>query len=254
MPTTSLDYEFSACTDVGRVRRNNEDAIAVHEDVCLAIVADGMGGSNAGEVASAMAVDIVGRELRRWLLEAGERAHANAIRAALVDAVDQANQAILDAGRTHAAYAGMGTTLVVGVFWRAQFILGHVGDSRGYLLRSGVLRQITRDHTWLQEQLDHGFISPREAADSGMRNLLTRALGVDPQVQVEINEFAVRPGDLYLLCTDGLTDRLDATALAALLRTPASLHDIAGRLIARANELGGRDNTSVLLAHACPAE
>ncbi len=245
-----MHYEFSALSDVGRVRSNNEDAVAIHADAGLVLVADGMGGYNAGEVASGMAVQAIGQELRPWLEGAGRGADAAAVRAAVTASVEHANQAILQWAQANPSCAGMGTTLVVGVFTDSQLVLGHIGDSRCYLMRAGGMRQITRDHTWLREQVDSGLLSTEQAEQSGLRGLLTRALGVDQAVQVEINEFGVRPGDLFLFCTDGLTDRLDAAALAALLRKPAPLPALAQRLVRQANDLGGRDNVSVLLVRA----
>lgn len=245
-----MHYEFSALSDVGLMRDNNEDVVAFHANVGLVLVADGMGGYNAGEVASAMAVQSIGTELGQWLDTTGAQADVVQIRTAIERSVGNANRAILRAARANPQYAGMGTTLLVGVFAEGQLILGHIGDSRGYLLRAGRLRQLTRDHTWLQEMVDDGLLTSTEAGQSGLRNLLTRALGVDDGVQVEINEFGVQPGDLFLLCTDGLTDRLDADALEVLLRDSAPLSDQAARLVDEANALGGRDNVSVLLVKA----
>ena len=142
----------------------------------------------------------------------------------------------------------MGTTLVVGVFRDDRLILGHIGDSRCYRWREGLLRQITRDHSWLQEQIDLGLLTPAQAAVSGQRNLVTRALGVDVSVHIEINEFPVEPGDLFILCSDGLTDMLSDEDLAELARMPIALQDKAARMVAMANAMGGRDNISVVLA------
>ena len=144
----------------------------------------------------------------------------------------------------------MGTTLVVGVFQGDRLILGHIGDSRCYRLRSGVLQQITRDHSWLQEQVDAGILTREQAAASSSRNLVTRALGVEPNVQMEVNEFQVAPSDLFVMCSDGLTDMVNDDDLAQLMRTPAPLEEKAALLIDTANAHGGRDNVSVLLVQA----
>lgn len=249
-PLPMLSYEFCALTDTGRVRSNNEDAVAIHEAVQLAILADGMGGYSAGEVASGMATTYIGTEMARWLEGEGADVQTADVRHALAACVDNANHAILGASLANPQYLGMGTTLVVGVFRGDRLILGHIGDSRCYRLRAGVLRQITRDHSWLQEQIDSGLLTPAEAAASGQRNLVTRALGVDVTVHIEINEFQVEPQDLFILCSDGLTDMLGDDDLADLARMPIALPDKAERMVAMANAMGGRDNISVLLVQA----
>lgn len=244
-------YEFHALTDTGRVRTNNEDAVAIHEAAGLVLLADGMGGYNAGEVAASMAVEQVGAELARWLEgPEGQGASPAEVRERLDACVEQANHAILGASLSDPQYEGMGTTLVAGVFSGSQLVLGHIGDSRCYRLRAGQLEQLTRDHSWLQEQIDAGLLTPEEAARTGMRNLVTRALGVEPVAPLEVNTFTVEPGDLYLLCSDGLTDLMPDDELAGLARQPVPLAEKAHRMVALANALGGRDNISVALAQA----
>jgi len=250
MSAVSLSYEFCARTDTGRVRANNEDAVGVDSQAQLAMLADGMGGYNAGEVASSMAIDFIQKEMARWLAQAGPRPKSFDLRRAMEICVDNANQAILEAAESNMQYAGMGTTLVVGVFQGPRLMLGHIGDSRCYRLREGVLEQITRDHSWLQEQIDAGLITPQQAAVSASRNLVTRALGVEELVLLEVNEFEVQPGDLYLLCSDGLSEMLRHAELAALLAPRSSLEEKTERLIAAANSQGGRDNISVVLVKA----
>ncbi|QEA12992.1 Stp1/IreP family PP2C-type Ser/Thr phosphatase [Comamonas flocculans] len=245
-----LTYEFCARTDTGRVRSNNEDSVAVSRDARMVIVADGMGGYNAGEVASVMAVQILNRELRNRLVAAGGAADGELVREMLATGVERANAAIYQAAKAHAHYAGMGTTLVAGLFGDERVIIGHIGDSRAYLLRGRRLSRLTRDHTWLQEQVDKGVMTPQQAQRSGMRSLLTRAIGVDPRVRLEINEFPVQDADLFLFCSDGLTDSIDDAELAILLRDPLPLPRLAERLIQQGNALGGRDNISVLLVRA----
>lgn len=246
----SMTYEFFAQTDRGRVRSNNEDAVAVDREAQIAILADGMGGYNAGEVASGMATTFIRTEMTRWLHGAQSEPSPTELRQAMEHCVENANHAILGAALSNPQYAGMGTTLVVGAFVGARLILGHIGDSRCYRLRNGVLQQITRDHSWLQEQIDAGLLTPEEAAVSSNRNLVTRALGVEPEVQLEVNEFEVLPQDLFLLCSDGLTDMVDDDGIADLVRRPAPLEETAAHLIDAANAHGGRDNISVLLVQA----
>ena len=243
-----MKYEFSARTDRGRVRANNEDAVSVDRQAQVAVLADGMGGYNAGEVASSMATQFIRTEMVRWLAQG--RRPGRDVRRALEICVENANLAIFDAAQENAQYAGMGTTLVAGVFQDERLTLAHVGDSRCYRLRAGQLTQITRDHSWLQEQVDAGLITPKQAAQSGQRNLVTRALGVENTVQVETNEFQVQPQDLYLMCSDGLSEMLGHADLTILTAADVPLDDKVQRLIDAANARGGRDNISVVLVQA----
>ena len=161
--------------------------------------------------------------------------------------VDNANRAIFNAANSNPQYAGMGTTLVVGVFRETRLLLGHVGDSRGYRLRAGRLMQITHDHSLLQEQIDAGLITPEQAAFSANKNLVTRAVGVEDTVLLETHLHEVMPGDIYLLCSDGLSDMLDDETIAQLLQSCESLPEAASALIDAANDAGGKDNISVVL-------
>ena len=246
-------YEFFARTDRGRVRNNNEDSVAFDRDAQIAVLADGMGGYNAGEVASAMATTFIRTEMARWLAHAGQNAQSADVRKALEICVENANHAVLGASLSNPQYAGMGTTLVVGVFRGERLILGHIGDSRCYRLRDGVLQQITRDHSWLQEQVDAGLMTPQQAAVSTNGNLVTRALGVEPHVQMEVNEFQVAPNDLFLLCSDGLTDMVPDADVADMARASLSLEEKTNLLVDTANAQGGRDNISVLLVQTAAA-
>lgn len=253
-PFLSMNYEFFALTHPGQVRENNEDAVSVDSVRRIVVLADGMGGYNAGEIASGMAISVVNQELGQWLDTAGASPASFEVRRAMALAVDKANTTILDAANTNIQFAGMGTTLVVGVFCVDKLILGHIGDSRCYRLRDGILQQITRDHSWLQEQVDAGLITPQQAASSANRNLVTRALGVEPEVMLELNEFIVAPGDQFLLCSDGLTDMVADEPLAHLMTADNHLPTKATALVDAANASGGRDNISVLLAKASPPE
>ncbi len=245
-----MTIEFHCATDTGRARNNNEDSVAVSDAVWLAVLADGMGGYNAGEVASKMATEFIQNELGRWLGEASANASDADVRRAMDICVDNANRAIFNAANSNPQHAGMGTTLVVAVFRDSRLLMGHVGDSRGYRFRAGKLAQITHDHSLLQEQIDSGLITPEQAALSGNKNLVTRAVGVEDTVLLETHLHDVLPGDLYLMCSDGLSDMLDDDAIGKLLQTGESLAETASALIAAANEAGGRDNISVVLARA----
>lgn len=245
-----MKYEFSAGTDCGRVRANNEDTVTVDIEAQMALLADGMGGYNAGEIASQMAVDLIGAEMAHWLAQARHPLASDEVRNALEIAIENANFSIFLASRDNISYSGMGTTWVSGVFFGKRLMLAHVGDSRGYRLRAGQLVQLTNDHSWLQEQIDAGWMTPQQAAQSGHRNLVTRALGVEDIVHVEINEFSVEPQDLYLLCSDGLSEMLSPVEIAALTNIEEPLADKASHLIEAANARGGRDNISVALVQA----
>jgi protein phosphatase len=245
-----MNYEFCIRTDPGLARENNEDSVTYEETTRLGILADGMGGYNAGEIASGMATTFIKSELGRWLSQAGRQANGREVRRAMEICVDNANRSIFNAANSNPQYSGMGTTLVVGVFQDGRLLLGHIGDSRCYRLRSGELAQITKDHSLLQEQMDAGLITPEQAAVSTNKNLVTRALGVEDAVLLEVNEHRVEPGDIYLMCSDGLSDMVDDRGIAHILHGDGSLEDKAGRLVDAANGNGGRDNISVLLAQA----
>ncbi len=243
-------YQFCAKTDPGRARENNEDSVVFDAATQTMVLADGMGGYNAGEIASGMATAFIKSELSRWLAEAGHDASVKEVRRALEICVGNANLSIFNAANSNSQYAGMGTTLVVGVFLGDTLLIGHIGDSRCYRLRAGILEQITKDHSLLQEQIDAGLITLAQAANSSIKNLVTRALGVEGQVALEVNEHLVLPGDLYLMCSDGLSDMVEDPAIAKIMAISGALELTAEELIAAANANGGRDNISVLLAIA----
>ncbi len=250
LPSRPMSIEIHAAMDTGRARTNNEDAVAVDVDVSLAVLADGMGGYNAGEVASQMVTNFILTELGRWLREASSQASDAEVRRAMDICVDNANRAIFNAANANPHYAGMGTTLVVAVFRDNRLMLGHVGDSRCYRLRAGRLQQITRDHSLLQEQIDAGLITPEQAAFSANKNLVTRAVGVEDTVLLETHQHEVLPGDEFLMCSDGLSDMLDDMGIAQLMQTPDGLEARAHALIDAANDAGGKDNISVVLVRA----
>jgi PPM family protein phosphatase len=243
-----MSFEFFSATDTGRARNNNEDSVAVDEPSALIVLADGMGGYNAGEVASGMATAFIKSELGRWLQEAAATASDTDVRRAMDICVDNANRAIFNAANSNPQYAGMGTTLVVGVFREGRLLMGHVGDSRAYRLRAGRLVQITHDHSLLQEQIDAGLITVEQAQFSANKNLVTRAVGVEDTVLLETHLHDLMPGDLYLLCSDGLSDMLDDETIAQLLQASDSLEELGSSLIDAANDAGGKDNISVILA------
>lgn len=245
-----MNYDICTETDPGLTRDNNEDAVAFDAATRLCILADGMGGYNAGEVASGMAVAFIKSEMGRWLAQAGLYANGREVRRALEICVENANHSIFNAANSNPQYAGMGTTLVVGVFQGDRLTLGHIGDSRCYRLRGQELLQLTKDHSLLQEQIDAGLITPEQALTSTHKNLVTRALGVEDAVLLEVNEYRVLNDDLYLMCSDGLPDMVLDPDIAAILMNEATLAQQAKQLIDAANQGGGRDNISVLLVGA----
>lgn len=240
-----MRFRFAGHTDVGRVRSRNEDALLQLPLRGIAAVADGMGGHAAGDVASRIAVDVVDDRTR-------DLEHDPA--GALADAIRAAHEAIVRAARADPELQGMGTTLtVLRVHDRDGCLIAHVGDSRAYRWRDGQLEQLTRDQTWVQQQVDAGAISRENARHHPFSSILTGALGVeDQELEIQLLEPECRPGDTFLLCSDGLVARLSDDELqAVLLGHPDDDLDGAARaLVHAANEAGGPDNITVALVRA----
>lgn len=245
--------EIVSQTNPGMVRSHNEDSVAIETACGLVVLADGMGGYNAGEVASGIAVSVVATEVSHRLQDAsptdrdegtGEELGVSLLR----DNIQKANASIFQASQSQPQYAGMGTTIVSGLFYDNRVAVAHVGDSRMYRLRGGTLEAITRDHSLLQEQIDGGIISVEDARLSKNKNLVTRAVGIDAEVASEIHVHDVLVGDIYLLCSDGLNDMVeDEDIQSALYAMQGNLPLAAEQLIQMANDNGGRDNVSVIL-------
>ena len=250
----SESLEIASATDPGMVRSNNEDSVAADASKGLVVLADGMGGYNAGEVASGMATTVITTELQQLLKTkppheidegSGKRVAENLLR----EQVSKANTSIYQAAQSQPQYAGMGTTLVVALFYDNKLAVAHVGDSRLYRQRGRVFSQVTKDHSLLQEQIDSGMLTKEQAKLSTNKNLVTRALGIDPTVDAEIHEYDALPGDIYLLCSDGLCDMVsDEDIGMAVEQLGANLKLCVAQLIQMANDNGGRDNVSVILA------
>lgn len=245
--------EIASATHTGMVRSHNEDAISSDGEVGLAVLADGMGGYNAGEVASGIAVALITSEMRQAIaktnLHSLDQADGDlqAIRL-LKGIIAKANTSIYQSASSQPQYAGMGTTLVVALFRDNRLSVAHIGDSRLYRLRDDKLEQITRDHSLLQEQIDSGMITREAARRSQNKNLVTRALGIEPEVEAEIHTYDARPGDLYVLCSDGLNDMVEDEDIELTLNAMGSnLPLAANQLVQMANDNGGRDNVSVVL-------
>ena len=246
--------EIVGRSNTGLVRTNNEDQIGDDQEIGLVVLADGMGGYKGGEIASRLAVDTILEELRSEIpkLRPGEiDEQTGYTKESLVarKSVVKANEAIFSVSNTKPECRGMGTTLVMGVFYDNQITIAHVGDSRMYRYRHENLQQITVDHTLLQELVDRGFYTQEEASSSLNKNLVTRALGIEGSIAVDIKEDLAMPGDIYLLCSDGLTDMVEDQEIYNTVNTfKDDLDQMAEKLVSIANENGGRDNISVLLA------
>lgn len=246
--------EMVTRSDPGMVRSNNEDSVMANAEAGFAVLADGMGGYNAGEVASGMATTMLGSELAKAFADRSPSSDAGGGKTWAELAVETqmglVNSAIFQSSQTNPQHAGMGTTLVVAVFHDNKVTVGHIGDSRMYRLRGEDFEAITRDHSLLQEQIDAGLITPEQAAFSANKNLVTRAVGVEDTVLLETHQHAVQPLDMYLMCSDGLSDMLDEAGMVQLLQRHAALPECAQALIDAANEAGGKDNISVVLVRA----
>jgi protein phosphatase len=234
-----------AVTDTGRVRDRNEDTLYANPDRGLAILADGMGGANAGEVASRMTIDILSSQLRD--VDFRHREPAAVIRY-LHELILMTNQVVYQTSRADFRYAGMGTTLVMGCFADRRLYLAHMGDSRAYLLRAGQLKRLTRDHSPLQDLIDSGCATQEEIQLAAQKNLVNRAIGVYLRADPEIHVHEVMAGDLYLFCSDGLTDMVSDEEIAQTLRILGmDLFQAGMQFIHLANDNGGMDNVSVIL-------
>ncbi|QKT04303.1 serine/threonine-protein phosphatase [Ectothiorhodospiraceae bacterium 2226] len=237
---------IAGATDPGCVRERNEDAVRWSRRAGVAVLADGMGGHLAGDVASSMAVDLLGAELealvRRVKGDPGE------VLLGILQAIEHVNGEIYATARSQPQYAGMGTTVVAAVFAHGWLTVLHVGDSRLYRLRGGVLEQLTVDHSLLRELGASATPQERAVLEMAGRNIITRALGIAPEVEADVQQQGVEAADLYLLCSDGLSNLLDEDDLLRLASAPrGSLNERVKRLVALARERGGDDNISVIL-------
>jgi serine/threonine protein phosphatase PrpC len=249
MSNLKTALEVAIATHPGMVRSHNEDSIAADAEIGLAVLADGMGGYNAGEVASGIAVELIKTEMKKSLT--GKRPgdlNGQDAEKLITEHSTRANAAIYHASQSQPQYSGMGTTLVVALWHDNKVSVGHIGDSRLYRLRAGALEQVTRDHSLLQEQIDSGMITKEQARHSQNKNLVTRAVGIDPEVETEVHTYPVQTGDIYVLCSDGLNDMVtDEDIELTLSSLQANLPLAAQQLVQQANDNGGRDNVSVIL-------
>ena len=246
-------------THIGKVREHNEDTIAWDPEIGLLVVADGMGGYNAGEVASGIAVKTIVNLVRESVEREDLRSpdpETGMSRPTIIlrDAIHRANKIIYQTARTQPQCEGMGTTVVSALFFDNKMAVAHVGDSRMYRLREDKFEQVTMDHSLLQELVDRGFYSAEEAQRAANKNYVTRALGVEPNVEVEVQEVPVHKGDYYILCSDGLSDMVEDDDIHLTISTFGdNLDTVAKQLIQLSNDNGGRDNISVVMAHVLEA-
>jgi len=247
-----VTWEAAGATDVGRVRAHNEDSFVIDAQRGVFLVADGMGGHAAGEVASAIASEAVGAALRQGV-DAGLDPAALAI--AMAESFHAAHRSIVNYSLAKPETRGMGTTLTALVtFEDGSFRLGHIGDSRCYVLREGELQQVSHDHTWVQREVDEGRLTDVGARRHRLSHVLTRALGADSLDQPEVSAGTLLPGDLALLCSDGLTGMLTDRMLRRILMRDGELADRVAELVVSANERGGRDNITAVLVRVQDAD
>ena len=242
---------MTGLTDPGRIRAQNEDHIACVPEAGLAVIADGMGGHQAGEVASKYAVEIIRNHVIAKLIGAGEGNDHAAETEIVGEAIQQANEAIYKMAQEQPEYAGMGSTVVVTIFYGDKFCVGHVGDSRLYRFRDNLLSQVTQDHSVVQELVSRGLATADEARMSVSKNLVTRALGVEPTVVPDITEQMLNDDDTFLLCSDGLNDVLaDGDIEMVLMEHRHHLESAVKQMVALANERGAPDNVSAIVVKA----
>jgi protein phosphatase len=253
-------FDFSGATDPGCVRERNEDSLAIEPSLGLMVVADGMGGHNSGEVASRLAVDTILEYARKWIggetlivPEGGDPALS--VRARQLSAIVQvANTMIFEKSRAFPKDHGMGTTVVAVLADGDRLTVAHVGDSRLYLLRGGLLQQLTEDHSLVADQVRHGLISREQGEKSALQNILTRALGTEERAAPDLSEHPILPGDSFLLCSDGLTKMVPESEIVRIVSANPSCEAAAKALVDEARRAGGLDNVTVVLARRRTAQ
>lgn len=254
---TALD--IAGKTDPGKVRERNEDSIAVAPELGLLVVADGMGGHNSGEVASGLAVETIMTFARDFLggkspkVPEGADASLSVRARQLTHFIQNANTVIFEKSRAFKKDHGMGTTIVAVLADERGLTVAHVGDSRLYLVRGGAIERLTEDHSLVQDQVRHGLITQEQAEKSHLQNILTRALGTEGNVKVDVADHPVLPGDVYMLCSDGLTKMVTEPEMGKVLGESPSALAAADRLIAMANAAGGVDNVTVAVVKVSAA-
>ncbi len=251
MSNKTAKFRVASATDTGRKRTQNQDNLAVEADLGLFVVADGMGGHLGGETASSMVAEIVPKVVRK-----GTELPDYDARKTVAAAITAASEAVFDYAEKNPKFRGMGTTTTALLFQDNKLYIGHVGDSRCYFLRDGLLWQLTRDHSLVAEKVRAGLITREQAKTDRMKNVITRSVGFERSVPVEVYEKVVHPGDLFLICSDGLSGLIDDMEMLDQVqrhvfdkdeRTEADLQTAIGELIAAANNRGGDDNITAVM-------
>lgn len=248
-----MSFDVSACglSDIGLVRQNNEDVWIRLPSVPFFVLADGMGGHQAGEVAAHEAVNGLCLLFKEFLdAQEGHKISSKEIRDTIRHAIEQVNVQIYGMGLDNETLAGMGTTICSLYLYDAHVIYGHVGDSRIYRLRNKKLKMLTKDHSLLRELIDLGQLNEKQASEFLYKNIITKAIGTEAYVEPSIHVGDLRNGDTYLMCTDGLTDLLTKEEIEKIMNQHSSLEECAQKLIDSAKEKGGHDNITVVLVHA----
>jgi protein phosphatase len=251
-------FEIAGKTDPGKVRERNEDSIGLLPELGLLVVADGMGGHNSGEVASGLATETILNFAKSMLgqgktmVPEGEDHGLSVPARQLVHFIKNANTIIFEKSRAFAKDHGMGTTVVAVLTGEKSITVAHVGDSRLYLLRNGNLERLTEDHSLVMDQVKHGLITEEQAEKSHLQNILTRALGTEENVEVDVQDHPVLPGDVLMLCSDGLTKMVTDQEMAEVLSSPGNPQAWTDRFIEMANAAGGVDNVTVAIARVAP--
>ena len=231
--------KYAYCTDVGKKRDNNEDALYICSDKEFYIVADGMGGHNAGEIASKKVTEIVSSNLKEKLEKLNQ--------ADIISAIEKANKSIFELSEKDDTLKGMGTTIVALTADCDRFIIAHVGDSRAYLISNNEIKKLTMDHSWVQELINTGALTPSEAKDHPHKNVITRAIGISREVKIDIQQSIWNKNDKILLCTDGLTSHVEDSDILNIISQNSDIWVCTQSLIDLANERGGSDNITVVL-------
>ena len=244
----NLKFRIHCDTNQGMRRGNNEDCVVADESHSIIVLADGMGGHKAGEIASSLAANSVLHNLRYWLSKFNEKTITQNLKKAIIRYVNQANNKVYLESLLDYQKNGMGTTIVIAVIRKNKLTFAHVGDSRAYLFRNGTLTRLTLDHTKAQAQLSGGMITPEQLDKSPHRHFLTRAVGITERIELDIQQIALTKTDKILICSDGLTDMLSDKDIGEVLAKALTLEDSVAELIQAANAAGGLDNISIALS------
>ncbi|MCI5105264.1 MAG: Stp1/IreP family PP2C-type Ser/Thr phosphatase [Pseudomonadales bacterium] len=249
MPEDQIQLRIAGCTDTGIRRQHNEDHIGYNQDLGIAVLADGMGGHQSGEIASHMAVESVLESLKSMANgDASGAITSSQLLEFVSNTISDSNSLIFNAAEQLEQHRGMGTTLVATMIQGGRLYAGHVGDSRLYLYRNQSLSRVTKDHSLVQDLVDRGFYTEEEARVASVGHIVTRALGTKPEVEVDTLEKDLEPGDVLLLCSDGLSDMVADWHIEEMLREgEGELEQTAQRLVDQSNRNGGKDNISVIL-------